>query len=73
MQLRVIPPGTYLMGSPQQEVSRKKSETQVEVTLSQAFLIGRYEVTQAEWERVMGPSQRQFPAGRGDRLPIRNA
>gem|GEM_PF-1063288 len=70
MQLRVIPPGTYLMGSPRGEVNRKSHETQVEVTLSKAFLIGRYEVTQGEWERVMGPRRRQLKHGVGDRFPV---
>jgi len=70
MQLRVIPPGTYLMGSPKGEVDRKGHETQVEVTLSQAFLIGRYEVTQGAWERVMGPIKRKRSVGSGDRFPV---
>ena len=70
MPLQVIPPGTFLMGSPRGEVDRKSHETQVEVTLSQAFLIGQCEVTQGEWERVMGPitSPREF--GSGNRFPV---
>lgn len=70
MRLRVIPPGTYPMGSPKGEVDRKGAETQVEVTLSQAFLIAKYEVTQQEWNRVMGPAKRKLDTGAGDRFPI---
>jgi formylglycine-generating enzyme len=66
MQLRVIPPGTYRMSSsPKAEVKGP-----VEVTLSQAFLIGQFEVTQGEWERVMGPIERKLGAGAGDRFPV---
>ena len=48
------PPGTFIMGSPETETGRKMVENQVEVTLSQGFWLGKYEVTQQEWERVMG-------------------
>ena len=50
MELSVIPPGTYLMGIEDQ----KGSGGPQEVTHSQPFYIGRHEVTQGEWERVMG-------------------
>ena len=67
MELRVIPPGTWLMSSPKAEEGQKGP---VEVTLSQAFLIGQFEVTQGEWERVMGPIERKLDAGAGDRFPV---
>ena len=55
MQLRVIPTGTYHMRS-RTAASRKDLYTLIEGTLSQAFLICQFEVTQGEWERVMGPA-----------------
>ncbi len=67
MQLRVIPPGTFRMSSPKAEAGRKGP---VEVTLSQAFLISQFEVTQGEWKRVMGPIERKLNAGAGDRFPV---
>lgn len=70
MKLHVIPPGTYRMGSPRGEVDRKANENPVKVTLSQAFLIGKFEVTQKEWKRVMGPPQRKLEKGVGDRFPV---
>ena len=65
MQFCVIPPGTFPMGWEE----RKGEEGPQEVTHSQPYLIGRYEVTQGEWERVMGllgQQQKQV----GDRLPV---
>tara|TARA_R110002096_G_scaffold59069_13_gene148348 strand:+ start:612 stop:1550 length:939 start_codon:yes stop_codon:yes gene_type:complete len=67
MKLRVIPPGTYRMKSRRVEGN---DGGPVEVTLSQAFLIGQFEVTQAEWERVMGPNENKLDAGAGDQFPV---
>lgn len=72
MQLCLIPPGKFLMGSPKGEVDRKSGEKQKVVTHSEPYFLGRYEVTQGEWERVMGPipSNRPRSAGAGDRYPV---
>ena len=48
-----IPPGKFTMGSPSDEKDRDKDEEQVQVTLTKGFWLGQYEVTQAEWQRVM--------------------
>jgi formylglycine-generating enzyme required for sulfatase activity len=48
-------PGTFMMGSPQSEVGRRAGEeTQHKVTLTKGFFLGKYEVTQEEYEKVMG-------------------
>ncbi len=52
--MRRIGPGTFTMGSPQDELERQGDETRHEVTLTQPFYIGVFEVTQRQWERVMG-------------------
>ena len=50
-----IEPGTFLMGSPEPEEGRWSDEgPQQEVTISRGFYLGKYEVTQAQWEAVMG-------------------
>jgi formylglycine-generating enzyme required for sulfatase activity len=50
-----IPPGTFLMGSPSSEAGRRANEGPVhEVTISKGFWMGKYEVTKAQWEAVMG-------------------
>ena len=62
MEFVRIPAGTFVMGSPEDEEDRGYDEgPQREVTLSQAFWIGKYEVTQREWEALMGtnPSLRK--------------
>ena len=50
-ELVVLPPGTFLMGSPDGEAGRRSDEGPVhQVTIGQAFALGVYEVTFAEWE-----------------------
>lgn len=52
--LRLIPPGTFMMGSPSDELGRDSNETLHQVTLTKPFYIGVFEVTQKQWELVMG-------------------
>ena len=57
--LRLIQPGTFTMGSPEGEVGRRDdddeySEKQHAVTLTKPFYMGVFEVTQRQWELVMG-------------------
>jgi len=68
MQLSVIPPGTFPMG----KEDHKGEDGPQEVTHTQPYFIGRYEVTQGEWERVMGPLLKQPTVGAGDRFPVYN-
>ena len=49
-----IEPGTFIMGTPEDEPEREDNEgPQHEVTISQGFWLGKYEVTQVQWEAVM--------------------
>jgi formylglycine-generating enzyme required for sulfatase activity len=50
---RLVPAGKFTMGSPSSEGGRDPRETAHEVTLSEAFYCGKFEVTQGQWERVM--------------------
>ena len=54
MELVLIPPGEFTMGSPKSEKDRDKDEDQVSVTLTKGFWLGKYEVTQGQWKQVMG-------------------
>ena len=47
------PPGTFKMGSPLEEPNRRRDEAQAQVTLTQGFWMGEYEVTQGLWTEVM--------------------
>lgn len=49
------PAGKFRMGSQQNEAGRDSgSEEPVEVELTQGFWLGKFEVTQGEWKRLMG-------------------
>ena len=61
--------GQFLMGSPRDEPERRPGEDQVEVTLSRGFWIGKYEVTQGQWKRVVGEFPGELTAGEGDDFP----
>ena len=53
MEMIFCPPGTFTMGSPTSESGRGGDETQHQVTLTNGFYLGRYEVTQGQYETVM--------------------
>ena len=64
-QMVWIPPGTFTMGSPATEVRRSADEgPQTAVTLPNGFWMGRFEVTQGEYETVMSTNTSWF---RGDK------
>jgi len=75
LELARIPAGTFLMGSPASEGGNKTvgpdgetmdwpgrfpNETQHEVTLSKPFYMGIHQVTQAQYESVMGKNPSHF-------------
>jgi len=49
-----IPAGTFQMGSPESERGRATAEDLHQVTLTQDYFIGWTEVTQSQWEAVVG-------------------
>ena len=67
MKLVLIPAGTFTMGSPVEEVGRIYDETQHEVTISMSYYFGAYEVTQDQYEKVMGDHQSKF---KGAKNPV---
>ena len=67
MTFNLIPAGTFTMGSPDTEMgSYDRERPQHEVTLSQDFYIMTTEVTQAQWEAVMGSNPSYFDSCGGD-------
>jgi len=60
MKLVLIPKGTFMMGSPESEQGRQKNEDQHEVTISKDYYLGVHEVTQAQYETVMGKNPSHF-------------
>jgi len=67
MKLAYIPPGKFTMGSPKTEPDRIANETQRQVTFKKGFRIGVTEVTQKQWQQVMGSNPSFF---KGDDLPV---
>lgn len=55
-----IRPGTFMMGSPPSEQWRVNDETQHRVTLTKGFELGKYLVTQRQWEAVTGANPSLF-------------
>jgi formylglycine-generating enzyme required for sulfatase activity len=71
IELVAIPGGSFLMGSPAEEAERSTDEgPQHRVTL-RPFLLGRTEVTQAQWQAVMGRNPSQFRRCGAD-CPVEN-
>jgi len=60
MTFRYIPAGTFVMGSPSDELGRNSDETQYTVTLSEPYYIQTTEVTQGQWKTVMGNNPSSF-------------
>ena len=54
MELIEIPAGKFTMGSPAGEKNHQADEGQVAVTLTKPFGLGKTEVTQGQWQQVMG-------------------
>jgi hypothetical protein len=61
MEFVLIPVGTFMMGSPDSDREAQDDEKPVHrVTISQPFYLGKYRVTQAQWEAVMGNNPSEF-------------
>ena len=69
MDMIWVPAGTFTMGSPTTEAGRDADrEDEHNVTLTKGFYLGKYEVTQAQYEAVTGSNPSQFNAtGNGNR------
>ncbi len=64
---RWCPPGSFIMGSPENETGHLPHENQHKVTLTKGFWLMETEVTQAQWKAVMGDNPSVF---KGDNLPV---
>jgi putative heme-binding domain-containing protein len=62
MKFALIPAGKFVMGSPKDEKRRKKDEEQREVEITKAFHLGIHEVTQGQFEKVIGFNPSYFSA-----------
>lgn len=60
MKLKLVPSGTFRMGSATKQAGSGDDERQVKVTVSKPFYLGVYEVTQDEYLKVMGENNSFF-------------
>src|SRR5262245_13420919 len=67
LELCFVPPGTFVMGSPEHEPRRSDDERPHPVTLTRGYWLGAAPVTQGQWRAVMGTDPGRF---KGDGLPV---
>lgn len=67
MKLVLIHAGSFTMGAPVGELGREDNETAHEVTISKSYFLGVFEVTQDEYEKVMGSNPSEF---KGAKNPV---
>ena len=60
MEMIWCAPGKFSMGSPITEPGRFEDEKQRTVTITKGFWLGKYEVTQRQWESVMRSNHSRF-------------
>jgi uncharacterized protein (TIGR02996 family) len=67
MRLALVPPGSFLMGSPEDESGREPEEGPVhEVEITRGFYLGVFPVTQQQYRQVMGSNPSCYaPEGSG--------
>lgn len=66
IELVLVRPGSFTMGS---ESGGSDEKPVHQVTLTQPFYLGKFEVTQEQWESVMGNNPSEF---KGSKLPVEN-
>jgi formylglycine-generating enzyme required for sulfatase activity/serine/threonine protein kinase len=69
MHLVFIPRGEFMMGSPIDEPGRNDNELWHQEVIVDNLFVGKYEVTQREYEEIMGYNPSYF---QGNNLPVEN-
>lgn len=64
IELVWVPPGTFMMGSPESETNRWFEEKLHSVTFTKGLWIAKFPVTQALWTKIMGNNPSWFQAGK---------
>ena len=63
----LVPPGEFLMGSPESDKDHRHDETQHKRVIRSAFYLSQFEVSKAEWRAIAAKDAGSFKA---DRLPV---
>ncbi|MBD1827409.1 formylglycine-generating enzyme family protein [Microcoleus vaginatus GB1-A2] len=69
LEMVYLPGGTFMMGSPNNEEGRLDSQTPQHQVTVPAFFAGKYPITQAQWQAVMGKNRSGF---KGEKRPVEN-
>ncbi|MEK0187867.1 formylglycine-generating enzyme family protein, partial [Microcoleus anatoxicus] len=69
LEMVQIPGGTFMMGSPDNEQGRHDSQSPQHRVTVPTFFAGKYAITQAQWEAVMGNNPSKF---KGEKRPVEN-
>jgi formylglycine-generating enzyme required for sulfatase activity len=65
LEMALVPSGSFLMGSPSNELESYSDESpQHEVKITEEFYLGKYLVTQEQWEAIMGENPSYFKKGK---------
>ncbi|WP_442948831.1 formylglycine-generating enzyme family protein [Nostoc sp.] len=67
LQMVQIPGGTFLMGSPEREEGRRNSESPQHQVTVPGFFMGKYQVTQEQYQVIMGTNRSRF---KGEKRPV---
>src|SRR5262249_31000196 len=60
LELVLVPPGSFRMGSPRREPLRCDDEKQHQVTLTKGFWLGIHPITQPQWRAIMDSNPSEF-------------
>ncbi|BAZ39533.1 serine/threonine protein kinase [Calothrix sp. NIES-4101] len=69
LEMVQIPGGTFTMGSPESEAERSTNESPQRQVTVPGFFMGRYVVTQAQYQAIMGNNPARF---KGANKPVEN-
>ncbi|MDZ7994454.1 MAG: SUMF1/EgtB/PvdO family nonheme iron enzyme [Nostoc sp. EfeVER01] len=67
LEMVQIPGGTFMMGSPEGEAGRDKNESLQHQVKVPGFFMGKYEITQAQYQAIMGNNPSNF---KGEKRPV---
>jgi formylglycine-generating enzyme required for sulfatase activity len=68
LEMVAIPRGGFMMGSPNSEIDRYADESPQHEVSVKAFFLGKYPITQSQWQAIMGNNSSEFKDD--DNLPI---
>lgn len=67
LEMVQIPGGTFMMGSQEGEANREKDESPQHQVKVPGFFMGKYEITQAQYQAIMGSNPSHF---KGEKRPV---